>query len=75
LTLLSKAGQPDYKPADRFINRRPVYKQVRLTIGSQHIQDEKTLRDVGIADQQQAGKQGRDDSIKQFNTQLHPIYL
>ena len=28
------------------------------------------LRDVGIADQQRAGKQGRDDSIKQFSTQL-----
>jgi len=37
LTCLSKAGQPDYKPADRFINRRPVYKLVRFTIGSQHI--------------------------------------
>jgi len=35
---LSKAGQPDYKPADRFINRRLIYKLVRLTIGSQHIQ-------------------------------------
>jgi len=31
----------------------------------------KMLRDVGIADQQKAGKQGRDDSIKQFSTQLH----
>ena len=30
----------------------------------------KMLRDVGIADQQRAGKQGRDDSIKQFSTQL-----
>ena len=34
---LSKAGQPDYKLADQFINRRPIYKLVRLTIGSQHI--------------------------------------
>jgi len=32
LTCLSKAGQPDYKPADRFINRRPVYKPVRFAI-------------------------------------------
>jgi len=38
LTCLSKAGQPDYKPADRFINRWPVYKPVRFTISSQHIQ-------------------------------------
>jgi len=29
-------------------------------------------QDVGIADQQKAGKQGRDDSIKQFSTQPHP---
>jgi len=28
-----------------------------------------------IADQHKAGKQGRDDSIKQFSTQLHPTYL
>ena len=35
-----------------------------------YIQDEKTLRDVGIADQQKTGKQGRDDSIKQFSTLL-----
>jgi len=34
---LSKAGQPDYKPADRFINWWPAYKPVRFTIGSQHI--------------------------------------
>jgi len=34
---LSKASQPDYKLADWFINRRPIYKPVRLTIGSQHI--------------------------------------
>jgi len=33
------------------------------------------LQDVGIADQQNAGKQGRDDSIKQFSTQVHPVYL
>ena len=33
------------------------------------------LQDVGIADQQKAGNQGRDDSIKQFSTQLHPIHL
>jgi len=33
------------------------------------------LQDVGITDQQKAGKQGRDDSIKQFGTQLHPTYL
>ena len=33
----SKAGQTDYKPADQFINRRPVYKPVRLTISSQQI--------------------------------------
>jgi len=32
-------------------------------------------RDVGIADQQKAWKQGRDDSIKQFSTQLRPTYL
>ena len=31
-------------------------------------------QDVGIADQQKAYKQGRDDSIKQFSTQL-PTYL
>jgi len=31
--------------------------------------------DVGIADQQKAYKQGRDDSIKQFSAQLHPTYL
>jgi len=29
-----------YKPADRFINRRPVYKPVRFTISSQHIPNE-----------------------------------
>ena len=34
---LSKADQPDYKPADWFINRRPIYKPVRLTISLQHI--------------------------------------
>jgi len=28
-----------------------------------------------IADQQKAWKQGREDSIKQFSTQLHPTYL
>ena len=28
-----------------------------------------------MADQLKAGKRGRDDSIKQFNTQLHPTYL
>ena len=33
------------------------------------------LRDVGIADQQKAQKQGRDDSIKQFSIQPHPTYL
>ena len=33
---LSKAGQPVYKPDDRFINRRPVYKPVKFSIGSQH---------------------------------------
>jgi len=33
------------------------------------------LQDVGIVDQQKAYKQGRDDSIKQFSTQLHPTYL
>ena len=27
--------------------------------------------DVGIADQQKTGKQGSDDSTKQFSTQLH----
>jgi len=32
-------------------------------------------QDVGIADKQKAGKQGRDDNIKQFSTQLHPTYL
>ena len=41
MTRLSKAGQPDYKPADRFINRWPVYKPVRLTIGSQHTHKQK----------------------------------
>ena len=30
------------------------------------------LRDVGIAEQQKVGKQGRDDSIKQFSIQPHP---
>jgi len=35
----------------------------------------KMLRDVGIADQEKAQKQGRDDSIKQFSTQPHPTYL
>ena len=31
---------------------------------------------VGIAvDHQKQWKQGRDDSIKQFSTQLHPTYL
>ena len=33
------------------------------------------LQDVGIADQQKAWKQGRDDSIKQFGMQPHPTYL
>ena len=28
-----------------------------------------------IADQQKAGKQGRDDSIKQFSIQPHPSYI
>jgi len=32
-------------------------------------------RDVGIADKQKAWKQGRDDSVKLFSTQLHPTYL
>jgi len=32
-------------------------------------------RDVGIADQQKAKKQVRDDSIKQFSIQPHPTYL
>ena len=36
MTHLSKAGQPDYKLADHFINWPPVYKPVRFTIGSQH---------------------------------------
>ena len=31
-------------------------------------------QDVGIADQQKAGKQGRNDSIKQFSIQPHPTY-
>jgi len=35
----------------------------------------KNVTRVGIADQQRAGKQGRDDGIKQFSTQLHPKYL
>ena len=35
----------------------------------------KTLQDVGIADQRKAGKLGRDESIKQFSTQLHPIHI
>jgi len=35
----------------------------------------KMLRDVGIADQEKAQKQGRDDSIKQFSIQPHPTYL
>ena len=30
---------------------------------------------VGIADQQKTGKQSRDDSLKQFNTQTNPTYL
>jgi len=34
---LSKAGQPDYKPADQFINRRPIYKPVSFAISLQHI--------------------------------------
>ena len=33
---LPKAGQPEYKLADRFINRQSVYKLVRFTISSQH---------------------------------------
>jgi len=33
------------------------------------------LRDVGIADQQKARKQARDDSTKINSTQLHPTYL
>jgi len=34
------------------------------------------MEDVGIAaDQQKAGKQGRDDSVKQFSIQPHPTYL
>jgi len=36
-TRLSKAGQLDYKLADRFINQWPDYKPVRFTIGSQHL--------------------------------------
>ena len=30
---------------------------------------------VGIADQQKAGKQGKDDSIKQFSIQPHHAYM
>jgi len=37
LMSLSKAGQPDYMLADRFINRQPVYEPVRFIIGLQHI--------------------------------------
>ena len=33
------------------------------------------LQDVGIADHQKAGKQGRDDSIKQFCIRPHLSYL
>jgi len=33
------------------------------------------LQDIGIADQQQAGKQGRVDSLKQFSTQLYPVHI
>jgi len=34
----------------------------------------KLLRDVGIADQQKARKQGRDNSIKKVGIQPHPTY-
>ena len=30
---------------------------------------------VGIADQEKAGKQSRDDNLKQFNMQTNPKYL
>jgi len=36
---------------------------------------QETLLNVGIADQQKAGKQGRDDSIKQLSTQPHITHL
>ena len=32
----------------------------------------KNVRNVGIAEQQKTGKQGKDDSTKQFNIQPHP---
>ena len=35
----------------------------------------KNVMRLGIADPQKEGKQGRDDSIKQFSTQLHPTYV
>ena len=34
---LLKADEPDYKPADWYLNWRPIYKPVRFTISSQHI--------------------------------------
>lgn len=34
-----------------------------------------TRLNLGIADQQNAGIQGRDGSIKQFGIQLHPTYF
>jgi len=40
-----------------------------------YIQDIKTLKNVtrvAIADQQKAGKQGRDDSMKLLSIQLYP---
>jgi len=32
-------------------------------------------QNVGIADQQKVWKKGRDDSIKQFSTQFHPVHI
>jgi len=35
----------------------------------------KHVSDIGIADQQNAGKQGGDDNRKPFSTQLHPVHI
>ena len=40
-----------------------------------HTTETRLYQDIGIADQQKAGKQGRDDSIKLFGMQLLPIYI
>ena len=49
--------------------------QISMTKQCQVTTRLKNIKNVGIADQQKAGKQGRDDSINcvSIHVQLHPI--